>query len=190
MTDTQRTDQDITTEIQTLSGFIDELNYYEMFCLSPDCVQSDIPVAYKAMTDRFNPSQLSAPSEEVTEQGNYLMLSFKEAFDTLNSISSRLQYDVLVSNGQIRIEDTKLAQVQDQNNNDISNAAMTENGKKYWMLALEAFENKDFHSALLQVGFALQYESSNETFKEFKEKVAVEAKKAPKANNNPYKIRL
>ena len=118
MTDTQRTDQDITTEIQTLSGFIDELNYYEMFCLSPDCVQSDIPVAYKAMTDRFNPSQLSAPSEEVTEQGNYLMLSFKEAFDTLNSISSRLQYDVLVSNGQLRIEDTKLAQVQDQNNNN------------------------------------------------------------------------
>ena len=78
MTDIQRTDQDITTEIQTLSGFIDELNYYEMFCLSPDCVQSDIPVAYKTMTDRFNPSQLSAPSEEITEQGDYLMLSLKK----------------------------------------------------------------------------------------------------------------
>ena len=88
------------------------------------------------------------------------------------------------------IDDTQLAQVQDQNNNDLSSAAMTENGKKYWMLALEAFENKDFHSALLQVGFALQYESSNETFKEFKAQVEVEAKKAPKANNNPYKIRL
>ena len=190
MSDTQKTDQDITTEIQTLSGFIDELNYYEMFCLSPDCIQSDIPIAYKSMVDRFTPSQLTAPSEGVTEQGNYLILSFKEAFETLNSIASRLQYDVLLNNGQIRIDDTQLAQVQDQNNNDISNAAMTENGKKYWMLALEAFENKDFHSALLQVGFALQYESSNETFKEFKAQVEVEAKKAPKANNNPYKIRL
>lgn len=190
MSDTQKTDQDITTEIQTLSGFIDELNYYEMFCLSPDCIQSEIPIAYKSMADRFNPSQLTAPSEGITEQGNYLILSFKEAFDTLNSIASRLQYDVLLSNGQIRIDDTQLAQVQDQNNNDLSNAAMTENGKKYWMLALEAFENKDFHSALLQVGFALQYESSNETFKEFKAQVEVEAKKAPKAKNNPYKIRL
>lgn len=190
MSDTQRTDQDITTEIQTLFGFIDELNYYEMFCLSPDCIQSDIPLAYKTMVDRFGPSQLTATDEELTEQGDYLMLSFKEAFETLNSASSRLEYDVLMSNGQLRIEDTKLAQVQEQNNNDLSSAATTENGKKYWMLALEAFENKDFHSALLQVGFALQYESSNETFKEFKEKVAVEAKKAPKANNNPYKIRL
>ena len=117
------------------------------------------------MIDRFTPSQLTNPSEGITEQGDYLMLSFKEAFETLNSIASRLQYDVLLSNGQLRIDDTQLAQVQDQNNNDLSNAAMTENGRKYWMLALEAFENKDFHSALLQVGFALQYESSNETFK-------------------------
>ena len=186
MSNTQRTDQDITTEIQTLFGFIDELNYYEMFCLSPDCVQSDIPVAYKAMVDRFGPSQLTAADEEISEQGDYLMLSFQEAFETLNSAASRLEYDVLINNGQLRIEDTKLAQVQEQNNNDLSSAAMTENGKKYWMLALEAFENKDFHSALLQVGFALQYESSNETFKEFKAQVEVEAKKAPKANNNPY----
>ena len=190
MSDTQRTDQDITTEIQTLFGFIDELNYYEMFCLSPDCVQSDIPLAYKAMVDRFDPLNSLLLTKRYLEQGDYLMLSFQEAFETLNSASSRLEYDVLMSNGQLRIEDTKLAQVQEQNNNDLSSAAMTENGKKYWMLALEAFENKDFHSALLQVGFALQYESSNETFKEFKAQVEVEAKKAPKANNNPYKIRL
>ena len=190
MSDSQKTDQDIITEIQTLSSFIDELTYYEMFCLPVDCIQSEIPLAYKTMVDRFNPSQLTDASEDITEQGEYLLLSFQEAFETLNSISSRLQYDVLLDNGQLRIEDTKLAQSQDQNSNDPSNAAMTENGKKYWMLALEAFDNKDFHSALLQVGFALQYESSNETFQEFKVKVEAEAKKAPKANNNPYKIRL
>ena len=81
------------------------------------------------MVDRFSPSQLTAPSEEITEQGDYLILSFKEAFETLNSIASRLQYDVLLSNGQLCIDDTQLAQVQDQNNNDLSSAAMTENGK-------------------------------------------------------------
>ena len=190
MTEPQRPEQDITTEIQTLSEFIDELSYYEMFCLSKDCIQNEIPLAYKSMVDRFNPNQIVTASEELIEQGNYLLLSFQEAFETLNSIATRLQYDVLLENGQLRIEDTKLAQVQDQNANDPSNAAMTENGKKYWLLALEAFDNKDFHSAVLQVGFALQYESSNEAFKEFKAKAEAEAKKAPKANNNPYKIRL
>ena len=186
----QKNEQDITLEIQTLSQFIDELNYYEMFCLTADCMQSDIPMTYKAMVERFNPSQLSAPSEELVEQGNYLLLSFKEAFETLNSISSRLQYDVLLSNGRIRIEDTQLAEVENQNAGDPANAAMTENGKKYWLLALEAFGNKDFQSALLQVGFALQYESSNEAFQEFKAQMEVEVKKAPKKNDNMYRIRL
>ena len=92
---------------------------------------------------------------------------------------------MLINNGQLRIEDTKLAQVQEQNNNDLSSAAMTENGKKYWMLALEAFENKDFHSALLQVGFALQYESSNETFKEFKAKGRSGSQKGSKSQQQP-----
>ncbi len=190
MSEETKTEQHITIEIQTLSEFIDELNYYEMLGLEPDCVQSDIPLVYKEMVERFKPSQVVAADEELTEQGQYLLLSFKEAFETLNSIASRLQYDVQLSQGQIRIEDTQLAQVQDQNANDPSAAAMTENGKKYWTLALEAFENKDFHSAVLQVGFALQYESSNEVFKEFKVKAEAEAKKVPKKNNNPYKIRL
>lgn len=151
-----------------------------MFCLSKDCIQNEIPLAYKSMVDRFNPNQIVTASEELIEQGNYLLLSFQEAFETLNSIATRLQYDVLLENGQLRIEDTKLAQVQDQNANDPSNAAMTENGKKYWLLALEAFDNKDFHSAVLQVGFALQYESSNEAFKEFKAKAETEAKRHQK----------
>ena len=76
-----------------------------------------------------------------------------------------------MSNGQLRVlKIQNLLKYKIKTTTTSATAAMTENGKKYWMLALEAFENKDFHSALLQVGFALQYESSNETFKEFKGK--------------------
>ena len=159
MSDTQKTDQDIATEIQTLSGFIDELNYYEMFCLSPDCIQSDIPIAYKSMVDRFTPSQLTAPSEGVTEQGNYLILSFKEAFETLNSIASRLQYDVLLSNGQIRIDDTQLALEPKQ-----QRYQQCRNDRKWQEILMLArgFRKQRFHSALAS-WICLQYESSNET---------------------------
>ena len=51
MSDTQRTDQDITTEIQTLFGTITKC-----FVLSPDCIQSDIPVAYKTWWIDLDPS--------------------------------------------------------------------------------------------------------------------------------------
>lgn len=190
MSDAVRNQQEMTIEINTLFGFIDELNYYEMLCLTPDCTIEDIEWGYQDMARRFHPEVLVDANEETVEQSKYLMLSFHEAKETLSSISTRLQYDAQLNQGQIRIENTQLAQVQDQGANDPANAAMTENGKKYWMLALEAFENKNYSGAAMNVGFALQYESNNETFLAFKAKAEEEAKKAPKQNNNPYKIRL
>ena len=185
-----KNEQEIILEIQTLFGFIDELNYYEMLCLTDTCVPSEIEHAFKSMVKRFHPEQLTEPSEEVMEQSLYLILSFKEAFETLKSISSRLKYDVSIKQGQIRIENTQLADNQDQSGNDPSLAAVTENGKKYWTLALEAAENNNYDGALLQVGFALQYEPSNEAFLEFKAKATEEAKKAPKKSGDMYRIRL
>ena len=185
-----RNEQEIILEIQTLFGFIDELNYYEMLCLNDSCIPNEIEHGFKSMVQRFHPEQLSNPSEELMEQSLYLILSFKEAFETLKSISSRLKYDVTLEHGQIRIENTQLADNQDQSGNDPSLAAVTENGKKYWILALEAAENNDYDSAVLQVGFALQYEPQNQAFIDFKESATEEAKKAPKKSGDMYRIRL
>ena len=190
MSDATRPQQEIILEINTLFDFIDELNYYEMLCLTPNCTLEDIEWQYQEMARQFHPDLLDNAPEDVTEQSQYLMLSFHEAKETLSSISSRLQYDAQLVQGQIRIENTQLAQVQDQGANDPANAAMTEDGKKWWTLALEAFENQNYSGAVINVGFALQYESNNEAFLELKAKAEEEAKKAPKQNNNPYKIRL
>lgn len=190
MSESTKSQQEIVIEINTLFEFIDELNYYEMLCLTSDCTLEDIEWNYQEMARRFHPDLLIDAAEETTEQSKYLILSFHEAKETLSSISTRLQYDAQLEQGQIRIENTQLAQVQDQSANDPANAALTENGKKYWTLALEAFDNKNYSGAVINVGFALQYESNNEAFLELKAKAEEEAKKAPKQNNNPYKIRL
>ena len=186
----ERSEQEITLEIETLFGFIDELNYYEMFRLTSESILSEITFAYKELIERFNPALLTAPSEELSEKNAYIILSFNEAFNTLKSSSSRLKYDVLLKQGQLRIEDTQLAKMEDQNTSDPAHAATTEQGKKYWALAMEAANNKNFPGALLQVGFALQYESNNEVFLAYKTEWEAEAKKAPKTNNNAYRIRL
>ncbi len=190
MNDQEQNEQELILEIQTLYGFIDELNYYEILCLNDSCVPEELEFSFKSMVKRFHPDQLTEPSEELMEQSLYLILSFKEAFDTLKSISSRLLYDVSIEQGQLRIENTELADTKDQSANDPSQAAATENGKKYWALALEAADNNDYGGALLQVGFALQYEPQNEAFMEFKATAIEEAKKAPKKSGDMYRIRL
>ena len=82
-----------------------------------------------------------------------------------------------------------MAQVQDQGANDPANAAMTEDGKSGGHWHWRPLKTR-YSGAVINVGFALQYESNNEAFLELKAKAEEEAKKAPKQNNNPYKIRL
>ena len=177
-------------EIETLYEHIDALNYYQMLCLEEDCTLNEISPAYKHLGGRFHPDKLETEDEELKAKSVYILLSFKEAHDTLTSMEGRLSYDALLTQGKIRIEDTQLKVDQDQGNNDPAMAATTDGGKKYWAMALEAFENKNFSSAKMQIGFALQYEPTNEVFLEWRDMVEAEAKKAPKQNNNPYKIRL
>lgn len=177
-------------EIETLYEHIDSLNYYQMLCLSADCVLSDISPAYKRLGGRFHPDKLNTDDEELKSKSVYILLSFKEAHDTLLSMEGRLNYDALLVNGKIRNEDTQLNVDLDQGSKDPSQAATTDGGKKYWAMALEAFENKNFAGAKMQIDFALQYEPTNEVFLEWRDMVAEAAKKAPKQNNNPYKIRL
>lgn len=178
-------------KINTLFDIIDELNYYQILRLSEDCVQSEIEEGYQFQGQTFHPKRLEDADEETFTKAKYILLSLNEAYGVLKEITGRLKYDHLLASGQIRLENTKLLNAQEsQANNDPAMAATNESAKKYWAMGLEAYNSGDFRSAVLQIKFALQFEPNNDIFQEWLAKAKIEAKKAPKQNNNPYKIRL
>lgn len=178
-------------KINTLFDIIDELSYYQILTLSEDCVQYEIEEGYQSQGRTFHPKFLDDADEETMTKAKYILLSLNEAYEILKDISGRLKYDHILASGQLRVENTKLLNAQEsQSNNDPAQAATNESAKKYWALGLQAYNSGDFASAVLQIKFALQFEPANEIFQEWLEKADVEAKKAPKQNNNPYKIRL
>ena len=77
-----------------------------------------------------------------------------------------------------------------QSAQDPAHAANSDTSKKFWVNGLQAFESGDYQTAVLQIGFALQFEPNNEVFKEWLAKAKEENEKAPKQNLNPYKLRL
>lgn len=179
-------------KINTLFDIIDELTYYQILKLSSDCIQSEIEEAYQAQARMFHPKNLGEDiDDELITKAKYILLSLNESYKILKEITGRLKYDHLLTSGQLRIENTKLLNAQEaQSNNDPAQAATNESAKKYWALGLQAYNSGDFHSAVLQIKFALQFEPSNDVFLEWLDKAQIEAKKAPKQKNNPYKIRL
>ena len=176
--------------IETLHEIIDNLDYYQLLRLDPQAEQSIVFEAYKKESQRLHPDR-TATQVELKEKANYIYTAINEAFRVLKDPGSRLAYDSMLGNGNIRVDDTALRNNSErQNLNDPANAATSEEAKKYWSLALEDFDAKRFSSAILNIRFALQFEKDNEVFKEWLDKAKEEERKAPKKDKNPYKIRL
>ena len=181
----------LQVEVETLYQIIDDLNYYQILRLPQDCLQTEIVQAYKHQASYYNPKHINEQEEELLDYAQYIALSIKEAYQTLNEQEGRLCYDTLLENGQLRVDDTKLTRGLDrQKSNDPLTAANDEKSKKYWLLGLQAFDSKEYDNAIMQIKFALQFEPNNEIFLEWLEKAQEAAKAAPKKNSNPYKLRL
>lgn len=177
-----------SVRLNTLYDIVDELDYYQLLKLKYDCAQSQISVSFEQESKKLHPD--TAPSE-LKDKANYIFSAINEAFRILKDPDSRLEYDGLLSNGQIRIEDTVLRSGAERSSaNDPSKAAQTEQGKKYWLMGLADMDAERFDSAILNIKFALQFERDNEVFQEWLEKAKEAAQKAPKKEKNPFKLRL
>ena len=176
--------------IETLHEIVDELDYYQLLRIEKSCAQADISAAFRKESQKLHPDR-SRNIDGLKEKANYIYTAVNEAFRVLKDPDSRLVYDYLVSKGHIRVEDTALkTSAQASKSNDPSQAATTEKSKKYWTLALSDFDAKRFESCILNIKFALQFESDNDVFKEWLEKAKIAEKNAPKKEKNPYKLRI
>ena len=174
--------------INTLHDIVDELDYYQLLKLKTNCSQTDIEPAFQKALKEFHPD--TAPAD-LKDKANYIFTAINEAFQTLKDPSGRLDYDGLLVNGHIRIEETSLRSGAERSSaNDPSRAAQTEQGKKYWLMGLADMDAERYDSAVLNIKFAIQFERDNEVFQEWLTKAKEAAQKAPQKEKNPFKIRL
>ena len=178
-------------EIQTVHDIIDDLNYYEILMLSSESTSSEIAKAYKKFFKQFHPDRNN--NLGLNDQLTYIFTAINESYNVLKAQHSRIAYDALLSEGGLRIEDTQLrVSASGARSNDPLHAATNDNSKKYWQLALSDIERNNYSSAVLNIKFALQFESDEDAIELFKkelEKAEADASKAPKSSHNAYKIR-
>jgi len=174
--------------LNTLYEIVDDLDYYQLLKLPPNCDQKEIAESFKQESKQLHPDK-SPPA--LKDKATYIYTALNEAFRVLKEPNSRLGYDGLLSLGQIRVEDTALKTGSERSSsNDPTKAAQTEQAKKYWLLALADMDAKRFDSAILNIRFAMQFEPNNEVFQEWLQKAKEESKKAPQKDKNPFKLRL
>lgn len=180
-------------EIETLHELLPGLNYYRMLCLKADCAQSEIDAAFRQESRRLHPDRhMAGATPEFRSKVNEVFKSVNDAYRVLRDPDARARYDLELRQGETRLQEEarKQAEAEAAARNDPSKAARTPAGEKYWKLALQCWNEKNFNGCVMQIKFALGFEPDNEVFKEWLAKANAAHEDSKKKNTNAYRIRI
>lgn len=180
-------------EIETLHELMPNLNYYQLLCLKTDCPQTDIDTAFRAESRRLHPDRhVAGAAPEFRQKANEVFKAVNDAYRVLRDPDARARYDQELIMGELRMaeEARKRAEADAAAKNDPSKAARTPQGEKYWKLALQCWQEKNFNGCVMQIKFALGFEPDNEVFKEWIGKAQSALEDQKKKNTNAYRIRI
>ena len=180
-------------EIDTLHEIIDALTYYEILLCSENSTPKELSEKYRMLIKKYNPDRnTDYPNKQ--EEISYIYKAVSEAYQTLKQPEKRLAYDALLAQGIARNADSQLRESKTANaSSDPKSAATNDNSKKYWLMGLDDMEKEKYASAVINIKFALQFETDSdakELFEQYLEKAEEGKAKAPKSQHNAYKIRL
>ena len=183
----------LSIEVNTLHEILDELDYYRLLQLDPDCVQGDIEPASRVASKKHHPDRVSALGDsDISSKANEIFQRVKEAGDNLSDPDKRAQYDEVLKAGVLRMTEEALAIAEQERLKSESpeHAASDPKAEKYWHMALKDWDDKNYKGCVMNIQFALSFEPENEIMKEWLEKAKTESTKKSAETKNPYKLRI
>ena len=179
-------------EVEAIHSLLPELSQYHLLGLKQGCPQDEVDAAFRNESRRLHPDRVSAgASPELKVMANEVFKAINEAYRVLRDPDLRALYDHSLTSGKAREDED--ARRSAESVRDPSKAARTPKGEKYWKMALQCWEAKDFNGCKKQIGFALGFEPDNEVFKEWliKAQAGLDFKKKVTGGaGNSYRIRL
>ena len=129
----------LSIEVSTLHEILDELDYYRLLQLDPDCIQGEIEPAARAAARKHHPDRVSAiGDDEISSKANDIFQRMQEAGENLQDPDKRSQYDEVVKSGILRMTDEALALAEQERLKAESpeHATADPKAEKYWHMAL------------------------------------------------------
>ncbi len=179
-------------EIETIHELLPELTHYHLLGLKYGCAQDEVDVAFRNESRRLHPDRVSAgATPELKAKANDVYKAINEAYRLLRDPDARLAYDQQMTSGPGKEDEDSRRTAESVR--DPAKAARTPKGEKYWKMALQCWEARDFTGCKMQIQFALTFEPDNEVFKEWmvKAQSGLENKKKDTGGaGNSYRIRI
>jgi curved DNA-binding protein CbpA len=159
-------DEEFKRQITGLSKVIDDLDYYQILKLDQIAFEEDIKAAYFRESRLYHPDKFFNEPHEVQLQVNTIFKRVLEAYKVLMDKDRRALYTKNISGPDrkkyLRFDLRHLKQEAEKKEDE----GQTPMGKKYYIMAKTAIQNKDYKGAKINLQLAAKMEPRNETFKE------------------------
>jgi curved DNA-binding protein CbpA len=177
-------------EVETRSGALETLDYFEVLRVPTGASPADIKAAYYRESRMFHPDRFAAlPSADLKDRIGRIYRRVNEAYTVLRDDTKRKKYlaDVTGADRERKLrfteaEETLVKQEQKQKLEEVFGT--TPNGRKFYAAAQKELEAGRLEPAERAIKSALMYEPANARFKDL---LAQIEKQKPKID--PFKIR-
>lgn len=159
-------------EVETLSGALDQLDYFAVLKLTPAATPAEIRAAYHRASREFHPDRYAAvESAELRGSVARIYRRINEAWSVLRDDARRRKYAADVSgpdrDRKLRFSEDDHAAVRDaRNRKAVEQTGQTPGGRKLYAAALLDVQAGRWEAAERNVRMALSFEPTNELFRE------------------------
>jgi DnaJ-class molecular chaperone len=159
-------DEEFKRQIQGLAKIIDDLDYYQILKLDQIAFDEDIKKAYFRESRIYHPDKFYNEPLEIKEQVNKVFKRILEAYKVLMDKDRRAMYTRNINGPErkkyLRFDLRQLTQEKEKKEDE----GQTPMGKKYYLMAKSALQNKDYKGAKINLQLAAKMEPNNQTFRE------------------------
>jgi curved DNA-binding protein CbpA len=165
-------DEGFRTEVETLAGALDQLDYFGLLKVPQGAGPAEIKAAYYRESRAYHPDRFAAhPDAAVRELVGRIYRRVNEAYTVLRDDRKRAKYAQDVNGPErarkLRFTEADEAQVKDEQKKKLEEQmGSTPNGRKFFATALVEIQAQRWEAALRALKSALMFEPANARFKE------------------------
>ncbi|HUT54635.1 MAG TPA: DnaJ domain-containing protein [bacterium] len=154
-------------EVVALAKNIDELDYYQVLRVSQKSFTAEIKKAYFDQSRYFHPDKYYGEDPQILGMISRIFKRITEAYKVLSDEDKRAAYNKGLAQPDrlrfVRFDLKALEQI--KTGGAPENEGQTAMGKKYYQLAKQSINNKDYKSARINLQLAAKMEPTNQTFR-------------------------
>jgi curved DNA-binding protein CbpA len=153
-------------EIIELAKVIDDLDYYEILKVKPKAFTEEIKAAYFRQSRLFHPDKYYNEDPRLVAVISKIFKRITEAYKVLSDQEKRAAYTKSIAGTNRKAMLRYNPKLIEEGQKGPEDEGQTVMGKKYYQLAKNALQNKDYKGAKMHLQLAAKMEPANQTFKD------------------------